>query len=219
MKGLKIFGDYLFEYLIISILLILSFALIIPFIPMLIGVVSYFRRKFDARMLKDIFVPIKDNIKIIIKFTFLELILVIVSGLNIYYINTNPESMNHIVLLLSYVGLILALLFIVHAPVIILNMNVNLKQLIFNSVVLIFGGIKNSLYTIALLLVFIISIAYVPYMLFMLIYFIPIILQRFPYNNLIKFKAIKLGKTVEELTKQEDQDDYLDEYGYVNHSE
>ena len=35
----------------------------------------------------------------------------------------------------------------------------------------------------------------------------------------LRFKALKLNTTVEELTKQENQDDYLDEYGYVNHFE
>ena len=219
MKGLKKIGDYLFEYMIISLLLILSFALIIPFIPMLIGIVSYFRRPLDARMLKDVFVPIKENIKIIIKFTIFELLLVITSGLNVYFMNSNPDAMNNFVLLLSYVGLVISLIIIVHAPIVILNMNVNLIQLLYNSIVLIFGGIKNSIYTIALLIIFIVSIVYVPYLLFFLIYFIPVILQRFPYQNLLILKAIKLNTTVEELTKKENQDDYLDEYGYINRSE
>ena len=89
MKGLKLIGDYFLEYLIISVLLILSFTLIIPFIPMLIGIVSYFRRKIDDRMLKDIFKPIKENIKIIIKFTVFELILVLFSLIS-FFVKLNP---------------------------------------------------------------------------------------------------------------------------------
>ena len=133
--------------------------------------------------------------------------------------NTNPENANNFVLMISYMGLVLGIFFIIHSPIIILNMNVNFKQLLFNSIVLIFGGFKNSLICIILIGGYIILGIYVPYSLFLMIYFIPIILCKFPYRNLLKFKALKLNTTVEELTKKENQDDYLNEYGYVNHSD
>ena len=133
--------------------------------------------------------------------------------------NSNPDNMNGFILMVSYVGLVLGIIFIIHSPVIILNMNVNLRQLLFNSIVLIFGGFKNSLICLILIVGYVVLGIYFPYSLFLLIYIIPIVLSKFTYQNLLKFKALKLNMSVEELTKKENQDDYLDEYGYVNHND
>ncbi|MBQ3253752.1 MAG: hypothetical protein IJA65_04265 [Acholeplasmatales bacterium] len=219
MKGLRIIGDYFLEYLIITLLLILSAILIIPFIPVFIGVISYFRRDLDARMLKDIFVPIKENLVIIIKFTIFELVLLSFSALNIYFMNTNLEVMNEFILFISYVGLIIGIIFLINAPIIILNMNVNLRQLLFNSIALIFGGFVNSLLAIAAVGVYVVAGILFPYLLLIGIYIVPFFVSKYTNQNLLKLKARKLKTTVEELTKKENQDDYFDEKGYINHSE
>lgn len=216
MKGLRIFGDYLFEYFTITLLLILSFVLIIPFIPIFIGIVSYFRRKLDDRMLKDIFKPIKDNFKIIILFTIFELVLIIFSVLNIYYMNTNLEQMNTVMLFISYTGLIIGIYLLIHSPVIILDMKVNFRQLLFNSVFLIMGGFKNTLLCIVGVLVYELIGITVPYLTIVLIYFIPFLISKLTSKNIIQLKAIRMNTTVAELTKMENQDDYLDENDFIN---
>lgn len=219
MKGLRILGDYVFEYLLISVLLILSFILIIPFIPIYIGVVSYFRRNIDDRMLKDIFKPIKENIKIIIIFTIFELLILVFSGLNIYFMNTNLESMNEFILIVSYIGFFIGIYFMIFSPIIILNMNVNFRQLVFNSIFVVFGSIKNSLLSIICMVGYLLIGTKIPYIYIIGIYFIPYVISKLTYKNLLTFKALRLNTTVEELTKKENHDDYLDEYGYVNHDD
>ena len=216
MKGLRIFGDYLFEYFTITLLLIISFVLIIPFIPIFIGIVSYFRRKLDDRMLKDIFKPIKDNFKIIILFTIFELVLIIFSVLNIYYMNTNLEQMNTVMLFISYIGLIIGIYLLIHSPVIILDMNVNFRQLLFNSVFLIMGGFKNTLLCIVGVLAYALIGITIPYLTIVLIYFIPFLISKLTSKNIIQIKAIRMNTTVAELTKMENQDDYLDENDFIN---
>ena len=216
MKGLRIFGDYLFEYFTITLLLILSFVLIIPFIPIFIGIVSYFRRKLDDRMLKDIFKPIKDNFKISILFTIFELVLIIFSVLNIYYMNTNLEQMNTVMLFISYTGLIIGIYLLIHSPVIILDMKVNFSQLLFNSVFLIMGGFKNTLLCIVGVLAYALIGITIPYLTIVLIYFMPFLISKLTSKNIIQLKAIRMNTTVAELTKIENQDDYLDENYFIN---
>ena len=78
-KNFKKIGDIVFDYVIISLLLTISLLLLIPFIPMYVGVNYYFSKSSEDRSLKDIFICIKNNFGIICKFTVLELILLIFS--------------------------------------------------------------------------------------------------------------------------------------------
>ena len=50
MKGLRLLGDVIFEYLIITLILILSICLVIPFIPVFVGVIAYLRLLFLNRL-------------------------------------------------------------------------------------------------------------------------------------------------------------------------
>ena len=133
MKWFRIFGEYIFEYLILTIILVLSLILVIPFIPVYIGVVGYLTHKRDDRMLKDIFTTIKENWKIILKFTIFELIILIFSFLNIYYFRQNMTGFNTVIVIISYVFLFFGVVFLAHAPMIIIGMIVNLRQIILNT--------------------------------------------------------------------------------------
>ena len=55
MKGLNVFGEYAFEFLVITILMGLSAVLILPFVPMLVGVTGFFSRPMGERRFKDIY--------------------------------------------------------------------------------------------------------------------------------------------------------------------
>ena len=212
MKGFKIFGDYLFEYLIITLLLILSLVLVIPFIPVFIGVISYLTHKREDRMLKDVFITIKDNAKIIIKFTIFELIVMVVSILNIYFFAKHSEGFNSVILVLSYVFLVLGIIFLAHAPMIIIGMNVNLRQLIFNSFLFFFGGVVNSLIAIVSIGALFVIASYIPYGILPLIHFVAVAVAHFTYKNFLVFKAKKLNISVYELTKRQNEDDFLEDY-------
>ena len=90
MKGLRIFGDYVAEFFIITILLALSALLVLPFVPMVVGVTGFFQRDINGRRFKDIFTTIGKNYKILIFYTLVQIIAIVLPVLNIYYFNTNP---------------------------------------------------------------------------------------------------------------------------------
>ena len=66
MRGLRLVGDYALEFIVITLLLTLSAATVILFIPMLVGVTAYFKEDIDTRRFKDIFTAISKNRKILI---------------------------------------------------------------------------------------------------------------------------------------------------------
>ena len=211
MKGFKIFGEIIFEYLVIALLIILSSLSVIGFIPVFVGIISYFNHKKNDRMFKDIFTAIKDNLKIIIKFTILELLILIVSILNIYFFQNHQEGFNIIILVLSYVFLGIGIIFLAHGPMIIIGMNVNLRQLIFNSFLFFFGGFLNSLIAIVALALIVVLAAYIPYLIIIYAYFAYKAVAYFTGKNFLVFKAKKLNITVNELTKMQDEDNYFEE--------
>ena len=211
MKGFRIFGEYIFEYLILTIILVLSLILVIPFIPVYIGVVGYLTHKRDDRMLKDIFTTIKENWKIILKFTIFELIILVFSFLNIYYFRQNMTGFNTVIVVISYVFLFFGVVFLAHAPMIIIGMNVNLRQLILNTFLFFFGGVINSIIAIAALAGLTAIASYIPYLVLVLLYFAVVIVEYFTRKNFLFLKARKLNMSVEELTKREQEDTYLEE--------
>ncbi len=194
MKGLRLLGDVIFEYLIITLILILSICLVIPFIPVFVGVIAYLRLDINTRTLRDF------------------------SILNLYFFLTHPEKNQMIVLILSYIALFIGIVFFIHAPIIILTMKVNFRQLMYNSIMLIFGGIFRSILTIVLLIGVAFIAIYLPHLLFFLPYFIAFVIAKMIYPNFYVLKARALKTTPQELLNQEQQDAYLDEYGQVDHS-
>lgn len=210
MKGFRIFGEYLFEYFVITLLLILSLALVIPFVPVYIGTIEYFTHKRDDRMFKDIFKTIKENLKIIIKFTIFELIVLVVSFLNVYYFRTHTEGFNIVILVISYVFLFLGIIFLAHAPMIIIGMNVNLRKLIYNCFLFFFGGLANSVIAILALAGLVIGASYLPYIVIPLLYFAVLIVEIFTRKSFLNLKAKSMHTTVHELTKKENEDVFFE---------
>lgn len=92
MKGLRLLGDVIFEYLIITLILILSICLVIPFIPVFVGVIAYLRLDINTRTLRDFWMGIKENIKILIPYSIFELTILAFSILNLYFFLTHPEK-------------------------------------------------------------------------------------------------------------------------------
>lgn len=215
MKGLRIVGSYIFEYFLITLLLILSLILVIPFIPVYIGVYNFFKRPMDDRMFIDIFKTIKREFKIIIPYSLVELGLIIFGGLNVYYMTNNPENMNLLFLIASYIALIIALILFIHAPAIISNMNVSFRQLLVNSFMLTFGGVLNSLLMAAIVVIYLFGVLNFATLIPIGLYFLCLINNQTIERNILTLKARSMNMSVEELKRKQNEDDYIDEYGNI----
>ena len=75
MKGFRLIGDYALEFLVVTLIVALSAATVLPFIPVLVGVTGYFKSDIDSRRFKDIFVTIGKNWKILIFYTLFQHVL------------------------------------------------------------------------------------------------------------------------------------------------
>lgn len=206
---IRVLGNLFFDYVIITLLLTISFVLVIPFIPVYIGVNEYFLEHYEDRKLKNIFTSIKANFSIIIKFTIFELIALIFAIGNIIFFNTGERS-NDLITLLSYVILIFSLVCFINAPIIIIKMKVTLKQLLFNCFALIFGKWYLSILLIVLAGGVIIGCCYLPYITPFVLYFIALLGSTINLRllNILKAKSMKLS--VEEIDKKESEDTYYE---------
>lgn len=193
---LQIYGDYVFEFLLITFLMCISLCLVIPFPLILVGITGYFKTDIHERRYKDIFIHIKENIKILIIYTAFQLCMIIIPILNIYYFNMNLDQMNNVIYVVSYVILILGIIILISAPTIIINMNVSFTQLIFNSFILLFGNLKNTLYSILLIIVLVLLVLYFPYIVIFTFYIIILFNSKFMKENLeiLRTKSLKKDK-------------------------
>ena len=216
MSGLKKLGDFILEFVLVTILVAISAATVIMFIPCLVGLNGYFKNKKDVRLFRDIFITIKYNFKILIPFTIFELLIIAFPILNIYYFNTHPDKMNYVLLAVSYVALVIGAIYLTTGPTIIVNMNVNFFQLLYNGFMLLFGGLIRSIIGLALVGGVIALILLYPYVIVATLYFVPLIVTKVMLENFYVLKARVLQTNVYEVKKQENKDDYLDDRGRVN---
>ena len=87
MKGLQKFGDYLWEFLAVTLIAAVSAVTVIAFIPVNVGLCAFFKRGIDERRFKDIFTAIGENWKILIFYTLFQLVIIVFPVLNIYFFN------------------------------------------------------------------------------------------------------------------------------------
>lgn len=219
MNGLRIVGDYALEILVVTLLLALSALLVIPFIPMLVGVTGFFSTDINTRRFKDISTTIGKNWKILIFYTLFQLIIIVFPVLNIYFFNTHPQNINYFVLAVSCIALIAGVIFLVTAPTVIVNMRVTLRQLFYNGIMLLFGGFWRSLLSLACVAGLVALLLYYPYLVVAALYFIPFIIARLMKDNFLKLKAKALNTSVFELKRRQTEDDYLDENGEINRAD
>ncbi len=219
MKSFRLFGDYAFEFLIVTVLLALSAITVIPFIPMLTGVTGYFKNNINTRRLKDIFTTIAKNWKILIFYTIFQLVIIVFPVLNIYFFNTHPERVNYFVLAVSCIALFVGIIYLVTSPTVIVNMRVTLRQLFYNGIMLLFGGLLRSIFSIACVAGIVALIIFYPYAVPLTLYAVPLLVSKFMAENFLRLKAKALNTSVFELKKQQTEDDYLDENGEINRTE
>ena len=219
MKGLRTFGEYVSEFLIVTLLVILSAATVVFFIPMMVGLNGFFKNKKDVRLYKDIFRTMKENWKILIPYTIFELLIIVFPTLNIYYFNTHLDKMNYIVLAVSYVTLVVGAIYFTTAPTIIVNMNVNFFQLLHNGFMLLFGGLLRSLAALLLVAGFLALVLFYPYVIVATLYLIPMLVTKLMTENLYTLKARMMQTNVYQLKKEETSDDFFDDRGRINRQE
>lgn len=219
MKGIHLFGEYVFEFLVITVLVALSALLVLPLMPMIVGVTGYFGKDINARRLKDIFTAIGENWKVLIFYTVFQLVILIFPVLNIYFFNAHPENTNYFVLAVSCVALVFGIIYLVTAPTVIVNMNVNFRQLLNNGFMLLFGGLWRSLLSAACIAGIVALVLYYPYVLIFTLYGVPMVVSRLMKENFFVLKAKALKTSVYELKKRQHADDYLDENGEIDRSD
>ena len=208
MKGIGKFGEYVLEVVVVTVLVALSVILVLPFVPMMVGLAGYFKNKKNVRLFRDIFVTIGENWKILIPYTIFELLITVFPILNIFYFNTHLDQMNYFILALSYVALVIGAIYFVSAPTIIVNMNVSFFQLLRNGFMLLFGGLLRSLASLAAVAGVIALILFYPYAVIASFYLLPMIVTKLMLENLYVLKARMLGTNVYTIKAAEQDDDY-----------
>lgn len=219
MHGFQLIGEYALEIFVVSLLLALSAVLIIPFIPMLVGVTGFFKNKMGVRRFKDIFTTIGSNFGIIALYTIFELIIILFSVLNLYFFNTHPANVNYFVMVICYIALVVGIVYLVNGPIIIVNMRLSFRQLLYNGLVLMSGGILHSLAAICVAGGVVAIILLYPYVLPLTLYVVPFVISKLLTENFYTLKARILKTSVYQLKHEGDNDNYLNEYGEVNHED
>lgn len=207
------------EIFVVTLLLAASALLVVPFIPMLVGVAGFFRSKKNVRRFKDIFTTIGANFGIIILYTIFELIIIVFSVLNIYFFNTHPENSNYFIFVVCCVALVVGLVYLINGPIIIVNMKVNFRQLLYNGLKLLAGGILRSLLSVVIVGGVVALILFYPYVIPLTLYAVPFVLTKLLTENFYALKAKALKVSVYQLKNNIVDDNYLNEYGEVNHDD
>lgn len=162
LEGFRKVFTFLFDFIVITVLLTLSLALVFPFPFILTGVHNYFLYKLVDRRLANIFNILKPNFKILLKFSIFWGVVVILSIFEIVFFNINGLR-NDVLTFICYVLLFFSVIFITDAPIIVLRMNVNLKQLLFNCITLIYGCWWFLLISFIVSIGYFVAFAYFPY--------------------------------------------------------
>ncbi|HBY65711.1 MAG TPA: hypothetical protein DEG42_04950 [Acholeplasmataceae bacterium] len=188
LKKLDTIGNIVFDYIISVVILNLSLLLIIPFIPLWVGYQKYVETDLHSRSLRSIFINIKENLRIVSQLTLFLLIIFGFAFINLLWLETEIAFLDIIIKIFSYIMLWIGLTVLIYSPTIITNMNVKFKELIYNSIMLIFGGIINYILSMSLLVVFMyLSIQYI----FVLVFGIPLVIYMISRLSILNLNHIK----------------------------
>lgn len=215
MTGLRIVGDYILEFLVVTLLVALSALTVIFFVPVIVGVTGYFKNDINSRRFKDIFTTIGQNWKILIFYTLFQLVIIVFPILNIYFFNTHTEKTNAFLLAVSVIALFVGVIYLATSPTVIVNMDLKFRQLIYNGIMMLFGSLWRSAISVALIGGVVAMILYYPYAVALTLYAVPFVISNLMAENFLKLKAKALNTSVFELKKKQNEDDYLDEKGAI----
>jgi len=128
-------GEHIFDYCVLSFLLNISLYILIPFIPIYMGVVSYVLD--EDKSLRKIFKYIKENIKVIVSISIFLLLIFVVFYINVFVLQPQYSLLHYFFQVLSYILLFIGIVVFVYSSTIIYYMNVTAKQAILNSLLLV----------------------------------------------------------------------------------
>lgn len=145
MKKIYSILEQLFDYLVITLILLISLGLVLPFTTVFGVVIAYFATPSDSRTLKGMWRIFKANYK---NYLLYGLFTTLMMGMPILSIRvfTIPTTLyTQVFIFLSWTLLFLGLLFLLFAPIVIIRMQVSFRQLVINSIAVIVRGHITSL--------------------------------------------------------------------------
>ncbi|OQA78411.1 MAG: hypothetical protein BWY30_00720 [Tenericutes bacterium ADurb.Bin239] len=171
MKRLTLFLEQIFDYLVLSVLLVISLALIVPFTFALAVMIAYCSIPLDSRSLKGAFRLISENKKQILLYSLISTILLVLLVLNVNYFTFTSSTLSNITLFMSWIILVVVALFTMFAPIVIFRMHVTNKELMQNITLLILRGNVFSLLLLAVTFGLTLVVLYYPLIIIPLLYF------------------------------------------------
>ncbi len=145
MEQITKIAKIILDFVIITLLMAISFALVLPFCFMFVGVVGYFSKNPEERTLKTIFQSIGENIKILWRFAFIVTLLLGVSIFDIAFLSLPAGWIQSTILWVSWSMLVVGMFLLMAAPAVIIRMRVTFKELIINSLILLVSGTWKTL--------------------------------------------------------------------------
>lgn len=133
MKWMNQIGTDLYDALLITLLMSVSFVLVIPFIPIVIGVQAYYQFDRNERRLRLIFETLYENRRLIARYTLFTLGTLGIATLNIAYFSPLIATGHGIFVGVNWVVIGIVALSFIYAPMVIIMMKVTLWQLLFNA--------------------------------------------------------------------------------------
>lgn len=134
-------GNYIFDYIITGLLLIISTVLLLPFYAIYVGLIAFF--KYDNQY-NLIFKTIKENFKNILYMTIVMIVLLALIYLTLVIDNTTLKNNFNIVVRYLLIGLSINIL--IYPPIIMIEMKVTFKELVKNSLFLSLMQFSKTLF-------------------------------------------------------------------------
>lgn len=134
-------GNYIFDYIILGLLIIVSTILLLPFYAIYVGVISFF--KYDNNY-KLMFKTIKENLRNILLMT-----LIIIVGLALIYLTIvieRSEFNNLFNQIVRYLIIGFMINIFIYPPIIMIEMKVTFKELLKNSLYLSLVQFSKTLF-------------------------------------------------------------------------
>lgn len=155
LERLNQLGSSVFDVMFLTLILVIGTFLVIPLIPLWIGIQKYIQADPEERTMSMVFRNIQENLSITLQVTLFLILLLGASSVNILFLHTGNTVMDAIIQGISYILLFLGITIMMHVGVIITNMRVTFREAIYNSLMLVFGGIPSYLLQLAILIGFV----------------------------------------------------------------
>jgi uncharacterized membrane protein YesL len=136
-------GEYVFDYITLNLLLIVSGILILPAYIGLVSIVVF----FEAQTYRSMVDTVKQNFKNLSLLTLIEFGLAALIYLNLQVLSMNQDWFSQFV---TYTTSTILVILLIYPPIILLKMRVNLGQLIINTILLTFSQIRHTIAMLAL---------------------------------------------------------------------